>query len=135
MKDMKELDSDLRQEYRIRKQMLIERAKVIPLNNSFPPYGMAHMAHCLVEERHPSLKRRFLLQVLLQSFLQADRLKEKGLAEEASALAGKYASSLKAEPEVSLSDIFTARQGEFSLRQLSFDLPGLTEHHKWKMLI
>ncbi|BDA45617.1 probable protein FAM98A [Coccomyxa sp. Obi] len=77
VKAIEELDKDLRNEYRVRRQMLIERAKV-----------------------------------LMQSFMRADRLAEEGLAEEAKALVHKYASSLSADPEVSLSSIFTARQAD-----------------------
>jgi hypothetical protein len=48
----------------------------------------------------------------MQSFMRADRLKEENLAQEAKSLVDKYATTLRAEPAVSLSDIFTARQGE-----------------------
>ena len=54
----------------------------------------------------------FCVQVLMQSFMRADRLAEEGLAEEAKCLVHKCASSLSADPEVSLSSIFTARQGK-----------------------
>lgn len=52
------------------------------------------------------------VQVLMQSFMRADRLAVEGLADEAKALVHKYALSLSADPEVSFSSIFTARQGE-----------------------
>ncbi len=48
----------------------------------------------------------------MHSFMRADRLKDEGLAQEAESLKDKYAESMSAEPAVSLSDIFTARQGE-----------------------
>lgn len=66
-----------------------------------------------IQDYHFVLHLNCCVQVLMQSFMRADRLAEEGLAVEARALVQKYASSLSADPEVSLSSIFTARQGEF----------------------
>ena len=47
----------------------------------------------------------------MQSFMWADRLKDKEAAAEAGALGEKFAAAMQAEPAVALSQVFEARQG------------------------
>lgn len=51
------------------------------------------------------------LQVLMQSFMWADRLKDADAAAEARAVGDKYMAAMQPEPAVSLSQVFETRQG------------------------
>lgn len=50
----------------------------------------------------------------MQSFMWADRLKDKEAAAEAKALGEKFAAAMHAEPAVSLAQVFETRQGALS---------------------
>jgi hypothetical protein len=52
------------------------------------------------------------VQVLMQSFLFADRLKDKGTAEEAKVFGENCVCEMLAEPEVTISDLFRASPGK-----------------------
>ncbi len=51
------------------------------------------------------------MQVLVQSFMWAEKLKDEGARAEAQAAADRFISAMSAEPEVSLEHLYSARQG------------------------
>lgn len=67
------------------------------------------------------------LQVLIQSFMWAEKLKDVEARAEAQAAADRFLSAMSAEPEVSLDDLFSATQGTVRRYCLpSANLIGLT---------
>ena len=56
------------------------------------------------------------MQVLVQSFMWAEKLKEDGARAEAQAAADRFLSAMSAEPEVALQHLFSVRQGMNGLR-------------------
>ena len=51
------------------------------------------------------------MQVLIQSFMWADKLKDGAARAEAQAAADRFTAAMSAEPEVTLEEVFAARQG------------------------
>ena len=58
------------------------------------------------------------MQVLVQSFMWADKLKDGEARAGAQAAADRFLSAMSAEPEVSLDDLFSATQGGVRLYRL-----------------
>ena len=112
---LEQLESEMRQEYTVRRRMLIERAKVWDRHRpasslsllcaflrSLDMYGRRHGQSWLTG---------VCGQVLMHSFMWAERLKDKEAAAGAKAVGDRYTAAMHAEPAVSLSQVFETRQG------------------------
>ena len=56
------------------------------------------------------------MQVLIQSFMWADKLKDDTARAEAQAAADRFTAAMSAEPEVTMEDVFAARQGALAIQ-------------------
>jgi hypothetical protein len=123
MATLEQLASEMTQEYTVRRRMLIERAKVCRPGNSplpcsparrrfaTPMHALGCRAHGVVHIRQGLTAWELARQVLLHSFMWAERLKDQEAAAGAKAVGEKYTAAMQAEPAVSLAQVFQTRQG------------------------
>ena len=75
-----------------------------------------------------------VLQVLVQSFMWADKLKDEEARAEAQAAASRFTSAMSAEPEVSLEHLFAARQGT-AVTHCNITSALLPMHSFWRSMV
>ena len=89
-----------------------------------PTCSPSHLHNALQQTGSPTVtpvsgrvqKYMLCVQVLIQSFMRADKLKDDTARAEAQAAADSFITAMPAEPEVTLEEVFVARQGALAVQ-------------------